>query len=97
MAKSLLKPVNTDGLLVPWLNYRIMQQEQCIKEDYDAADADMELAGRALDGGDYGVANDWARKAHRKLSVLLETSKAHRELKWVQQHPKYNNERKDQI
>jgi hypothetical protein len=97
MAKSLLKPVNTGGLLVPWLDYRIMQQEQCIVEYYDAAKADMELAGLALDVGDYGVANDWARKAHRKLSVLLETSKAHRELKWVQQHPKYNNERKDQI
>lgn len=96
MSKSLLKPVNTGGLLVSWLDYRIMQQEQCFVEYYEAARADMDCAGVALDGGEYGVANDWARKAHRKLSVLLEISKAHRELKWVQQHPKYNNQRKEQ-
>lgn len=95
MSRFLLKPIDTGGKMIPWLDYRIMQHEACIVEHFDAADVEMERASHALEDCQYGIAHDHARKAWRKLGTLLEMSRAHKELKWVQQHPKLNNERKN--
>ena len=96
MSKTLLKPIDVDEM-IPWLDYRIMQHEACIVEHFDCADAEMERASHALDERQFGIANDHARKAWRKLCVMLEMSKAHKELKWVQQHPKLNNQGKELV
>lgn len=94
MSKTLLKPLDVDEM-IPWLDYRIMQHEACIVEYFDEADAEMERAAQALDDRQFGVANDHARKAWHKLKTMLEASKVHKEMKWVQQHPKFNNQGKE--
>jgi hypothetical protein len=76
--------------MIPWLEYRTMQHEACIVDHFDQADVEMERAAMALDEQQFGIAVDHARKAWRKLGTLLEMSRAHKELKWVQQHPKFN-------
>jgi hypothetical protein len=95
MSKTLLKPIETGGKMIPWLDYRIMQHEACIVDYFDEADAEMERASHAIDERQFGIANDHARKAWHKLKTMLETSKVHKEMKWVQQHPKFNNQRKE--
>lgn len=90
MSKSLLKPIDTGGTMIPYLDYRIMQHEACIVEHFDDADANMGRVAQALSDRQFGVAHDFARKAQHKLNVLLAMSKAHKELKWVHQHPKFN-------
>ena len=94
MSKTLLKPIDVDAM-IPWLDYRIMQHEACIVEYFACADAEMERAAKALDDRQFGVANDHARKAWHKLKTMLEASKVHKEMKWVQQHPKFNNQGKE--
>lgn len=96
MSKSLLKPIDTGGTMIPYLDYRIMQHEACIVDHFDAADIDMTRAAQALNDREYGVAHECARKAHYKLNVLLTMGRALKELKWVQQHPKFNNGKENQ-
>jgi hypothetical protein len=91
MAKSLLGPVDTGGVLLPWLDYRIKQTEQCMTTLFDEAYAEVECAAAAFAMSDDGIGSNCSRKANNKLSTLLAMSKVHRELKWVQQHPKFNN------
>jgi hypothetical protein len=90
MSKTLLKPIDTGGTMIPWLEYRTMQHEACIMDYFAGAEEDMAQAAQAVEARQFGVVNDWVRKAHRKCSIIMEMSKAHKELKWVQQHPKFN-------
>jgi hypothetical protein len=90
MSKTLLKPIDTGGTMIPWLEYRTMQHEACIMDYFARADEEMEQAAQAVEERAFGVVCDHVRKAHKKLSIIMEMGKAHKELKWVQQHPKLN-------
>jgi hypothetical protein len=90
MSKQLLKPLDTGGEMIPWLEYRTMQHEACIMDYFARAEEDVAQAAQAVKERRFGVVNDYVRKAHRKFSIIMEMSKVHRELGWVQQHPKFN-------
>jgi hypothetical protein len=90
MSRPLLKPLDTGGEMIPWLEYRTMQHEACIMDYFTRAQEDIALAAQAVEERRFGVVNDYVRKAHRKFSIIMEMSKVHRELNWVQQHPKFN-------
>ena len=90
MSKQLLKPIDTQGEMIPWLEYRTMQHEACIMDYFARAEEDVAQAAQAVKERRFGVVNDHVRKAHRKFSIIMEMSKVHKELGWVQQHPKFN-------
>jgi hypothetical protein len=89
MSVALLRPIDTGGQLLPFLDYRIMQHEACIEDHFDRADSHMESAGRHLNNKEYGRAYDEMRKAEKLLRVAGKVFGAHKELKWVRQHPKF--------
>lgn len=92
MSKSILKPVDTNGRLIPFLDYRIMQHEACIKDLVFEADETMEKAAILVEQERFGEAHDKTAKVRRNLDLAAAHTKALRELQWVQQHPKFQPE-----
>jgi hypothetical protein len=90
MSDRILRPVETDGKLLPFLDYRILQYQQAIEDQYDESACEMEIAGRCLDNEDHGKAADHMRRAEINLRSVPKLLRAQRELEWVRQHPKFN-------
>jgi hypothetical protein len=91
MSDRFLRPVDTGGKLLPFLDYRIMQHEACISDHFDEAWGFMERADRFIGATEFGRASDAMASAGRKLREAAGMHRAMKELEWVRQHPKFTD------